>query len=103
MSGRVLDGPGMMGKSSSGGTTSLGSMALRPQYKVLMRTSRGAEQIDRRFLSTKSCGDKLMSARRPAAKVQVASERPYVDVLGLWPILRPCGLLPSPLLEVYSQ
>ena len=92
--------PGMIGKSSSGGTTSLGSMARRPQYKVLMRTSSGAEQIDKRFLSTKSCGDKLMSAPRPAAKVQVARDSPCVEVSEPWPIIQPHDVLPSTVLWI---
>lgn len=44
---------GVSGSSSSFGTTSVGSMARRPQYRVVMRVSSGAEATERRFFVTK--------------------------------------------------
>ncbi len=41
-----------------------------------MRTSMGALQIDNRFLSKNSRGERVISARRPKVKVIVASDSP---------------------------
>ena len=56
----------------------LRSIAHKPQYKVLIRHSSGAEHMDRMFLTRKIRGDSVMSARDPAAKVRVASDRPMM-------------------------
>lgn len=64
--------------STPGGTTNDLSMALMPQYKILISTSKGALHRDKLFLTTKSVGERVMSARRPKAKVPVAMERPMM-------------------------
>jgi len=66
------------GYSNSSGTTSLGSMARRPQYKVEMRHSSGAEQMERMFLAKKSREEMVRSARRPVRKVRLARARPMI-------------------------
>ena len=48
----------------------------RPQYRMLMSTSRGVLQIERRFFARNNRGESVISARRPIAKVTVASVRP---------------------------
>lgn len=63
---------------TSGGTTNDLSIALRPQYKMLIKTSNGALQRDRLFLIKKSFGERVMSARRPKKKVPVAKVSPIM-------------------------
>lgn len=62
--------------SISGGTTKLLSMALIPQYRILISTSKGAEHSERVFLTKKRVGESVMSARKPAIKVKYATVRP---------------------------
>jgi len=52
------------------------SMALIPQYRRLIRTSKGAEQRDREFLIRKSVGLRVRSERNAMMKVRYATVRP---------------------------
>ena len=70
--------PGRKSSSSSSGTTNLGSIARRPQYRVLIRHSSGAEHIESTFLTRNSRGEVVMSARAPTIKVKVARARPMI-------------------------
>lgn len=49
---------------------------MRPQYKILIRTSIGALVTERMFFSLKRRVDKVISASRPIKKVKVARLRP---------------------------
>lgn len=51
---------------------------LRPQYKILIRTSIGALVTDRIFLTLKSRVDMVISARSPITKVKVARLKPRI-------------------------
>ena len=62
----------------SGGTTNDLSIALIPQYKILITISKGALHRDRLFLITKSFGESVRSASRPKTKVPVAMVRPMM-------------------------
>jgi len=62
----------------SGGTTNDLSIALMPQYRTLIKTSSGALQSDRLFLTMKSRGERVMSPRRPKMKVVVANVSPII-------------------------
>lgn len=48
----------------------------RLQYRTLIRTSMGALQMDKRFLTRNSRGDRVWSASKATAKVIVDIERP---------------------------
>jgi len=62
----------------SGGTTSVLSIALIPQYRILIRTSSGAEHNESVFLIKNSWGDSVTSARKPKMKVNIAIVRPMM-------------------------
>jgi hypothetical protein len=47
--------------------------ARRPQYRRLMRTAMGAAHTDSAFLTRNSCGESVISARRPKEKDAVAN------------------------------
>lgn len=69
---------GSRGSASSGGTTSEGSIAQRPQYKTLMRTSKGAEQTESMLFNSNKRRLSVRSARSPTANVAVAMARPMM-------------------------
>lgn len=50
----------------------------RPQYKMLMTTSRGALHTDRRFLTRNNFGDMVISAADANIKVKVAMLKPMM-------------------------
>ena len=60
------------------GFTSLGSMRLRPQYRIETTTSSGVAMIEQRFLRRKRRGEAVMSAREPIVKVMVANVKPRI-------------------------
>jgi len=62
----------------SGGTTSVLSITLIPQYKIEMSTSRGALQRESEFLIRKRRGERVMSARKPEMNVKYATVRPRI-------------------------
>ena len=62
----------------SGGTTNVLSMALIPQYNILIRTSSGAEHNESVFLIRNSCGDSVISASKPKMNVNIAIDRPMM-------------------------
>lgn len=63
---------------TSGGTTKALSMALIPQYRMLITTSKGALQRDKLFLTMNRVGERVISARRPKIKVPVAMVSPIM-------------------------
>jgi len=60
------------------GMTNFLSIARRPQYKILMRTAKGAPQTDSKFLVRNSLGERVKSAADPKMKVRVAMVRPII-------------------------
>ena len=63
---------------NSGGKTRDLSIAQRPQYKTVMRISRGAEKTDSAFLMLKRVGESVMSANSPTTKVIRARDKPMM-------------------------
>lgn len=58
-------------------------MALIPQYKRLISTSRGAEQSERPFLMRKSVGFSVRSERKARMKVKSETDSPRIVRLRL--------------------
>jgi hypothetical protein len=67
-----------MSGGTDGGLEMLRLTARRPQYRMLMRHSIGAEATERAFLTAKRRRLSVMSARRPKAKVKVERARPMM-------------------------
>lgn len=49
-----------------------------PQYKTLIKTSKGVLHSDNVFLTRKRVGDESRSERKPERKVRVEIERPRI-------------------------